>query len=178
MQHDNQLTSDCVQALKQGVALIEKLDDSLYTETRWLPVKSGVGGHVRHCLDFYQSFLAGVASGRIDYNRREREVLIERDRAFAVTKLRIVIAELQALPDADGDAPLLVTREGVTDTVEPSAWCRSSISRELQFLLSHTVHHYALVALLLRLQGFEPVAEFGVTPSTLRHWKREAVCAQ
>jgi hypothetical protein len=46
--------------------------------------------------------------------------------------------------------------------------------RELQFLLSHTVHHYALMALILRLQGFNPAAEFGVAPSTLQHWERAA----
>jgi hypothetical protein len=56
--------------------------------------------------------------------------------------------------------------------------CASTVARELQFLLSHTVHHYALIALILRLQGFEPGEEFGVAPSTLAHWRREVVCAR
>ena len=173
MRNENYLVAGCVQVLEQGLALLERIDDGLYAGTGGLPIQSGVGGHFRHCIDFYQSFLAGVASGRIDYERREREALVERDRAFAATKLRIIISELLSL-HVDGDAHLLVSLEGETDESEDSSrWCSSTVARELQSLLSHMVHHYALVALTLRLQGFEPGEEFGVAPSTLKHWRRE-----
>jgi hypothetical protein len=39
------------------------------------------------------------------------------------------------------------------------------------------VHHYALIALILRLQGFNPAAEFGVAPSTLQHWQRASAAS-
>jgi hypothetical protein len=57
---------------------------------------------------------------------------------------------------------------------ETPRWSDSSAGRELQFLISHTVHHYAVVAILLRLQGCDAAAEnpdFGVAPSTLAHRK-------
>jgi hypothetical protein len=175
--------------LEQGLALLERVDDELYAGASGLPCKSGVGGHVRHCLDFYQSFLAGLPSGRIDYDRRERDELVERDRAFAATKLRIVISELRSLPQDAGETGVLVSLEAETDesheshesnaSNDSSRWCGSTIARELQFLLSHTVHHYALVALTLGLRGFESGEEFGVAPSTLKFWRREeetAVC--
>jgi hypothetical protein len=67
---------------------------------------------------------------------------------------------------------LLFSLEGCTHVEEDtSCWCRSTVARELQFLLSHTIHHYALIALVLRLQGFTTGEEFGVNPSTLRHWR-------
>jgi hypothetical protein len=44
------------------------------------------------------------------------------------------------------------------------------MARELGMLLSHTVHHYALIAMLLRARGIEPPADFGVAPSTRAHW--------
>jgi hypothetical protein len=50
-----------------------------------------------------------------------------------------------------------------------AVWCRSSVSRELQFLLSHTVHHYALIAMTLRAAGVELDEELGVAPSTLAY---------
>ena len=53
---------------------------------------------------------------------------------------------------------------GEESTVSPS-----TIERELKFLVSHTVHHYAIIALQLRHQGVEPGPEFGVAPSTLRY---------
>src|SRR5437588_542470 len=45
----------------------------------------------------------------------------------------------------------------------------SSISRELQALSSHTVHHFALIAMTLRMHGVETDADFGMAPSTLRY---------
>jgi hypothetical protein len=107
--------------------------------------------------------------------RRERDPLVARDRAFAATKLRIILSELRSLQVTDGDAHVIVSLED-----EAPHWCASTVARELQFLLSHTVHHYALVALVLRLRGFEPGEEFGVAPSTLKFWRREeeAACAR
>lgn len=174
MRKENRLIGACVRVLEQGLELLEQIDDRLYADACVFPLQSGVGGHFRHCIDFCQSFLAGLASGRIDYERRERDALVERDRAFAATKLRIVISELRSLTGSCRDARVLVSLEGVAyDSGESSRWCNSTIERELQFLLSHTVHHYALVALALRLQGFEPGEEFGVAPSTLKFWRRE-----
>lgn len=173
----NRLAGACVRVLEQGHALLGRLDDRLYTETAGLPVRSGVGSHVRHCLDFYQSLLEGVWTGRVDYNRRGRDELVARDRACAAARIEIVVEELRALADLPGETPLLVSPEDA-DASEGDAWCASTLARELQFLLSHTVHHHALVALILRLQGFEPGEEFGVTPSTLAHWRREALCAR
>lgn len=45
----------------------------------------------------------------------------------------------------------------------------SSLGRELQLLISHTVHHYAMMALVLRGQGIDPGPEFGVALSTFRY---------
>jgi hypothetical protein len=36
------------------------------------------------------------------------------------------------------------------------------------------VHHYALIGALLRVQGVDPGAEFGVAPSTLEHRRQLA----
>jgi hypothetical protein len=63
----NQFIAGCVRVLEQGLALIERLDDELYSGMGVLPVQSGVGSHFRHCIDFFESFLAGIRSGRIDY---------------------------------------------------------------------------------------------------------------
>lgn len=48
-------------------------------------------------------------------------------------------------------------------------WSFTSVGRELRFLLSHTVHHCALIAILLSLRGGEVPNGFGIAPSTERH---------
>lgn len=170
----NRLVGACVRVLEQGHALVGRLDDRLYASAEGLPVRSAAGSHVRHCLDFYKSLLEGVWVGRVDYNCRGRDALVARDRACAAAQIEIVVEELRALADLPGDTKLLVSPEDS----DAGGWCASTLARELQFLISHTVHHYALVALVLRLQGFEPGEEFGVAPSTLAHWKQETLCAR
>ncbi|HMV83091.1 MAG TPA: DinB family protein [Blastocatellia bacterium] len=167
------MTSSNIHLLEQGLALLAVIDDQPFAQAPKGIAQSGVGGHLRHCLDFYDSFLRGVGEGKIDYDCRERNVLIEKDRAAAATKIESIIRRLGELRTANGEQPLLVKLEG-EQAGEAAAWSHSSISRELQFLLSHTVHHYALMAMLLRVQGVELPPEFGVAPSTLKYWRAKA----
>jgi hypothetical protein len=162
------LLDDNIEALNQGIELIARLDDQLYTRPNPELSLSGAGAHFRHCIDFYHSFLAGVESGLINYDLRERDERIEQNRLFAIAMLNAVIEDLSRAPVIEDDRAIETLLEGSLD----SDWSISSLKRELQFLLSHTIHHYALIALALRSQGFDPGAEFGVAPSTLRHWRR------
>jgi uncharacterized damage-inducible protein DinB len=157
-----------IHLLQQCFDLLGRINDRLYSHVPRGVTKSGIGGHVRHCLDFYQCFLRGMETGRIDYDARVRNELVERDRKTAMANLETAIRQLRQLPIADDQISIQVKMEGDAN------WTYSSISRELQFLLSHTVHHFALIAMLLRLQGFEPAYDFGVAPSTLEQWKRKA----
>ena len=74
---------------------------------------------------------------------------------------------------------LIEVRADVGTGEDPEkAWCGSTVARELRFLVSHTVHHYALIAMVLRGHGLDPGEEFGVAPSTLAYWSETAECAR
>lgn len=161
--------------LEDGVRLLEQLDDEVYAKTSVLSPRGSVGGHLRHCIDFYKSFLNGLESGRIDYNCRQRDSFIETDRRHAIDEIRRLIAELREILPIFRIAPILISIE---DNPYHESWCGSSVVRELEFLRSHTIHHFSLMAILLRFEGIEPGEEFGVAPSTLRYWQEEATCAQ
>jgi len=151
--------------LHQGVALLEQLSDTTYGSA--VGRHSPVGAQYRHVLEHYQCLLAGVGEGRVDYDARARDPLIERDRGHALQVTRDLLQTIAALPH-DPDLSLVVQMDcGGGETCRE--WCRSSLGRELQFLASHTVHHYALIALLLEAQGEEVPPDFGVAPSTLTH---------
>lgn len=121
--------------------------------------------------------MRGVSTGRVDYDARERDPLVESSRRIAHERYASVIDALCALPPDAGDVRLEVRSEA--DTLPPGEpeWCASSVRRELQFLLSHTVHHHALVKELLRARGRAVSDDFGVAPSTLEHRGRLA-CAR
>ena len=62
---------DNILSLRQGLALIRRLDPATFAGPP--EDRSGVGSQFRHCIDFYDCFLGGVSTGRVDYNHRERD---------------------------------------------------------------------------------------------------------
>lgn len=174
MQRCDSLIASNVRLLTQGIDLIERLDDASYSNANAALSLSGPGSHFRHCVDFYNCFLETIGTRRINYDLRRRNEVIEVDRALAIAELEKIIEGLRRLILADGQEELRVVVEESTAPRTANAWSRSSVMRELQSLLGHTIHHYALIALSLRLRGFEPGEEFGVAPSTLEYWRRTA----
>jgi hypothetical protein len=154
--------------LRQGEALLELLSDSDYAEG--LAGAASVGAQYRHVLEHYQAFLLGLGSGRIDYDARAREARLERSREAALAVTRECLAGLEALRGA-AERPLEVQMETAIAGGPPD-WRASSAGRELQFLLSHTLHHYALIRLLLPAVTLRLGADFGVAPSTLSHRRK------
>ncbi len=161
------LVGQCVAVLRQGIDLIENLDDVLFTQCG-TPEKASVGTHFRHNLDFVTNFLSGLETGKIDYNRRERNLQVETNRQLAISHFRNAIVGLEKLTTEKLEKKILVRSE----TIE-NLWCESSAMRELEFLQSHTIHHYALIEAKLVLQGFQVPNDFGVAPSTLEFWKSQ-----
>jgi len=161
--------SDNVTFLRHGHALVERLPSELFTSTSaWCPGGS-VGAHFRHCLDFYQSFLDGLDLGKIDYNDRERDPELETVPRRALETFAKIVDRLESLVGLDGNEALLVRGDG--SGPRGDGWSRSTVGRELQFLHSHTIHHFALIGFMLRASGFDVDASFGVAPSTLQHWE-------
>lgn len=163
---------ECVELLSQAAEVIARLDDDVFTAVSPISPRGSIGGHLRHILDFYSSFAVGVEHSQIDYNTRLRNTEVEQDRFAALKKIDDCAHRLRGLKSIRVHEHVLVSTE------DGSGWSKSSVLRELDFLKSHTIHHYALIAMILRLHEVNPGEEFGVAPSTLRHWGQEAVCAQ
>ncbi|MEO6392652.1 MAG: hypothetical protein ABIP75_12460 [Pyrinomonadaceae bacterium] len=173
------IIDNCVGFLEQAVDLVQRIDDGVFAATSPLSPRGSIGGHLRHVVDFFQSFLNGLERGQINYNLRQRDPRFEHDRVYAVWRLNEMIAALKAVPLAAGERTLLVNTEDAPADAPADApdWSTSSVQRELDTLQSHTVHHYAIVAMLLRLHEIDPGPEFGVAPSTIRFWNEPAVFA-
>jgi hypothetical protein len=161
--------------LRQGIQQLERLTDDQYT----LPVAElggqRIGPQFRHILDHYESFLNGLWTFEIDYEKRARAPQLESSRANAIAKCRELEVKLERLDWLEPAQPLVVKRE---EAPAPDSWADSSAARELQYLLSHTIHHCALIAMLSRWLGVEPDEEFGVAPSTQRYRQRLSLCAR
>ena len=160
------MIDEAIEVLKQGRDLLKRIDDQVFLRPIPPLFSYGIGSHIRHCLDFYTCFLQGFDLRHIDYDKRERDELLETDRPAAIAKMDSLIEQMSQLTIADTCVTVFVKLENASLN---QSWSHSSVARELQSLKSHTIHHYALIAVLLRLQGIEPSEEFGVSVSTLQN---------
>jgi len=164
--------------LRQAVDVLSRLDDDTYASGGGATGVSPVGVHFRHIFDHYRAFLMGLETNEIDYDARQRQVPLETDRAQAIATALGFIADLGRLPAELADRPVRVTLRSVAGNDGTPDWSHSSLRRELQFLVSHSVHHYALIKELLRRSGFDAGDEFGVAPSTIAALRHSATCAR
>lgn len=155
-----------LQYLKQASTLLDRLDDACFAEPAKCFYGSSIGGHLRHCIEHYQSFLDGLAAGKIDYDARERDVIVETQSEAAMARVGEISRRLEALLGTDLSTPLEVKMDCGGDEIP---WQPSTAGRELQFLVSHTVHHFAMVGGICQSLGVDVEESFGVAPSTLRH---------
>lgn len=163
--------------LRQAVEVLSRLDDTTYASGGGDQGLSPAGVHFRHVFDHYRAFLMGLATDEIDYDARNRQVPLEHDRQLAIQTALGFLTDLGRLPAELADRPVRVTARSVASHEPGPDWSQSSLKRELQFLVSHTVHHYALIKELLRRAGFDAGEDFGVAPSTLAALRNDA-CAR
>lgn len=153
--------------LEQAAMLINDLDDADYLLPMHTFGSGSIGQHLRHVLDHYHALYARE-EGLIDYDHRRRDNPVESSKILALAEIQRILAMLPMLIDQ----PVRVRSE-ISPHAQHVDEMNSSLKRELLFVTSHAVHHFALIALLLRLQGVVVPADFGVAPATLSHQRQQ-----
>ncbi|MEQ9209877.1 MAG: hypothetical protein RLN96_08565 [Pseudomonadales bacterium] len=139
------------------------------------PFSVSLGKHLRHITDHYQQLLAGLPQALVEYDRRERLETEENERSAMLMRLRSISYQLSQLSkNFQGDQPLSVCLALEEDGDSPVV--PSTLSRELLFLQSHSIHHYAIISAILKLQHIDVEPDFGIAPSTLKY-EKEKKCA-
>lgn len=162
------LNASVVEVLRQGESLLRKIDNDKYTQKVRPAFKSAIGGHSRHCLDHFQSLLNGLDADEINYDHRDRDPRIENDREFALAETQRILDAFQSIPATFLDCPVNV-RSQVNYAVDQAPLIASTIGRELMYAVAHTIHHYALIAIICGLLDVPVPEGFGVAPSTLKY---------
>jgi len=156
-----------IEFLRQGRTLLEQLDDETYTACDPPVYNSGIGEHMRHILEHYEMFVRGIANGFIDYDARKRDGTVSSCCSAASERLDAIVAALGAVDGADGPIEVKLAASRFENLDDPRS--DSTIKRELQYLQAHTIHHFALIAMILRMRDVDVPDDFGVAPSTLQY---------
>jgi hypothetical protein len=134
----------------------------------------GIGPHLRHVLEHYEQFFEGLKGRVIDYDARRRDAVVESDAAVARVRVAAMIERLsqfvlsETVPDT-----IAVMLCGGLDGADRFV-TTSTPARELLFLASHAVHHYAIIKPLLTKGGYPLSRDFGKAPATIRHERAHA----
>ncbi len=154
--------------LQQAIGMIELLLTQAHPDFVY---GRAVGPHLRHIVEHYQALLNALAvpGASVDYDARERDPGMQSQPPMTLSALRHVMGELDIHAQ---DATLVLStpllthlQTGVCGELE--ATVPTTLGRELLFLASHTVHHYALLGQYCRDAGVELGHDFGKAPSTI-----------
>ena len=154
-----------IEIINQLIDLLNDIDSEVYKDALQPLHYSTVGQHVRHITEFYLCALKGHENGVVDYDARERNLLIEIDKDFTIGTLENVKHQLQTL---NSDRNLIVkSKFGGDEAME----IPSSFFRELTYLIEHTIHHLAIIKIGLNevYPEISITKNFGVAHSTLRY---------
>jgi uncharacterized damage-inducible protein DinB len=151
-------------SLDELADLLEATTDDTYL---WKPdggVSGSIGAHVRHVLDHVRALVERPMPRTVTYDRRQRDTSIEHNRPDGIAALRRTACRLRGELDAPHDDMLVL--EALVERGQPPVAVTTSLARELVFALQHTIHHQAIIAVLLHGIGIAAPAQFGYAPST------------
>jgi hypothetical protein len=149
------------------------LDQALdLVAAHWLPGAPDyaypVGAHVRHVVEHFEALLFPAAPGVVDYDARARDGELERNPVVAAHRLQVL---REALSQVAGTALTTAVQVhglgGLGGEFQFSV--PSTIGRELVFVASHAIHHFALLRAHCAEQGITSGETFGKAPGTVAH---------
>lgn len=153
------------ETLGQLNSVIGQMKNEAYAQN--LPILSynSVGKHTRHILEFYECLL-NAQKGVVDYDARQRNILLETDVLAAQKSIENILGKL---PLNDLKTPILLQSHFHETVLTPSSW-----EREVVYNIEHTIHHLAIIKIALQevFPYIELPEHFGIAYSTLQYQTR------
>ncbi len=161
------LISSIHNSLDELVDLLNQISDSEYSKPCQELSCATIGEHTRHILEMFQCLENQYDSGIVNYDKRDRNKLIQNNTDFAINeinKIKINLAKqnkkLKLQQAIDGEELLI----------------ESNYNRELLYNLEHCIHHQALIKVaILMSENITVDKNFGIARSTIEYRKQ---CAQ
>jgi hypothetical protein len=155
-----------IAVVRQLTDLLKQLKPNEYSQSLAVLNGSSIGQHTRHVVEFYQCLLNGVLGGVVDYDARERNLLLEDDLNFTINCLQEIENSIESIKNPN--EPLLLSVSYCTDNQD---FIETNFMREMVYLVEHSIHHYALIRIGLQenFAGIFIPKNFGVAYSTAKH---------
>lgn len=163
------LLNATVDALCQINAIVKLLKQQSPIMTERLFVEKRIGAHIRHVHDHFKALHEGKKSGTVDYNRRNRNSQAETNIAICEAEHQWVLA---AMSDAIPCNHALKVISEIDCFERNNTEIPSSLDRELLYLINHTIHHVAIIKLILEHHRIDVPDYIGLAPSTATYLRQ------
>jgi hypothetical protein len=151
-------------SLDELISLLNQLSEKEYSKPCFELSGSSIGEHTRHIIEMFQCLNLNYDSGIVNYDKRERNVLIQTNSDFAV---QMILDIKKSLSKANKNIQLQQMIDGTAITIE------SNYHRELLYNLEHCIHHQALIKVaVLKCESVAVDVNFGVARSTIEYRKQ------
>lgn len=151
----------CVEQSNQLLSVVSQSDYIIASEGN-----SSIGAHMRHILDRFHCFFAGLQDACVDYDDRKRDKAIENSVEATSFALASVAKQIGNLNLAEFAQKNIAVRESVYHQ-GPAIAISSTVDRELMGLITHSIHHLAIIAIIAKSFGYAMDGDFGKAPSTI-----------
>jgi hypothetical protein len=125
-----------------------------------------VGLHLRHVIEHFEALLGPPRHHVADYDSRPRDASLERSASLA--RRRLLALRQHLARRVSLDEPVCVRGKGGLGG-EFDFRVNSTVGRELVFVASHAIHHFALLKVHCQQRGIRLRADFGKAPATIAH---------
>ncbi len=154
----------CKDNLNELSMLLNNLTQEEFTQSCEFLSGASIGQHIRHILELYDCLLSGRLEGKVCYDARKRDILLETKISIALEKIDKILEELKILEDK----PMIL--EGSYCSTGKISLVQTSLFRELAYNLEHSIHHQALIKVGMRELGKLNLinVNFGIAPATIK----------
>lgn len=150
--------------LKQLENSLSLLSESQYNSEVEVLSGSTIGQHTRHILEMFLCLEQGYTTGKVNYEKRKRDTLIERSKEKAIDVIHHISNRLFQ------DNKELVLAAGFDENSDDLILFPTYYFREIVYNLEHTIHHMALIKIGIKIVSDIPLPTgYGVASSTLKY---------
>lgn len=154
-------------SLNELIGLLNQLSKTQYANSCAELSNASIGEHTRHIIEMFQCLEKQYDLGIVNYDKRERNILIQTDAVCAIKHIRIIQDNLEK-ENKNIELQQLIDGEEIR--------IQSNYHRELLYNLEHCIHHQALIKVaIFQCENVIVDKNFGVARSTIEYRNK---CAQ
>jgi hypothetical protein len=147
--------------LNELIDLLNQLPEYEYSKPCFELSGATIGEHTRHIVEMFQCLNRNYDSGLVNYDKRNRNVLIQTNTDFAI---QMILDIKNEITKENKNLELQQMIDGVAIKIE------SNYHRELLYNLEHCIHHQALIKVaVLKCESVAVNENFGVARSTIEY---------